>query len=186
MPMTLNVGLSKKIGLPDYGSLGATCNVTVELEAALLRDDLETFHAHVRKTYTACRQAVQDELSQHQAGEVPQQSIHDASASAGCTGPQNSNSNSNGNSNGNDNARATGSNGNGSHTASQKQLDYINQLARQIRGLGGRRVETLAQTMFRKPLAGLSSLDASGLIDTLKAVKAGDVDLNDVLEDAAR
>jgi len=179
MPMTLNVGLSKKIGLPDYGSLGATCNVTVELDASLLRDDLETFHAHVRKAYTACRQAVQDELSQHQAGEVVPEPGQRPGASAGRTGPQNNN-------NGNNNAGPAGSNGNGSHTASQKQLDYINQLARQIRGLGVRRVETLAQTMFRKPLAGLSSLDASGLIDTLKAVKAGDVDLNDVLEDAAR
>jgi len=180
MPMTLNVGLSKKIGLPDYGSLGASCSVQVELDAALLRDDLETFHAHVRKTYTACLQAVQDELSQHQAGEVVPEPGQRPGASAGRTGPQNNNSNGNGN------GRPAGSNGNGSHTASQKQLDYINQLARQIRGLGIRRVETLAQKMFRKPLAGLSSLDASGLIDTLKAVKAGDVDLNDVLEDAAR
>ena len=28
MPMTINVGLSKKIGLPEFGSLGATCEVT--------------------------------------------------------------------------------------------------------------------------------------------------------------
>ena len=169
MPMTLNVGLSKKIGLPDYGSLGASCNVQVELESSLLRDDIDGFETEVRKAYTACRQAVQDELSRHQAGEVIPE------ASAGCTGPQNQNGNGNGN-----------SNGNGSHTASQKQLDYINQLARQIRGLGVRRVETLAQTMFRKPLAGLSTLDASGLIDMLKGIKGGDVDLNDVLEDATR
>ena len=169
MPMTLSVGLSKKIGLPDYGSLGASCSVQVELDASLLRDDLDGFHTQVRKAYTACRQAVQDELSRHQAGEVIPE------ASAGCTGPQNQNGNGNGN-----------SNGNGSHTASQKQLDYINQLARQIRGLGVRRVETLAQTMFRKPLAGLSTLDASGLIDMLKGIKGGDVDLNDVLEDATR
>jgi hypothetical protein len=57
MPMTLNVGLSRKLGLPDYGSLGASCNVTVELDAALLRDDLDGFHAEVRNAYTACRQA---------------------------------------------------------------------------------------------------------------------------------
>jgi len=174
MPMTLSVGLSKKIGLPDYGSLGASCSVQVELDAALLRDDIDGFETEVRNAYTACRQAVQDELSRHQAGEVIPE------ASAGCTGPQNHNGNGNGN------GRAAGSNGNGSHTANQKQLDYINQLARQICGLGIRRVETLAQTMFRKPLAGLSTLDASGLIDMLKGIKGGDVDLNDVLEDATR
>jgi len=173
MPLTLNVGLSKKLGLPDYGSVGASCSVQVELDAQLLRDDLDGFHAQVRNAYTACRQAIQDELSRHQTNGVPQQPVANHDASAGRAGRHNGN------------GHSAISNGNASHTASSKRLDYINQLARQIRGLGIRRVESLAQRMFGKPLAGLSSLDASGLIDTLKAAKAGDVDLNGVLEDAA-
>ena len=173
MPMTLNVGLSKKIGLPDYGSVGASCSVQVELDAQLLRDDLDGFHAQVRKAYTACRQAVQDELSRHQTNGISPQPIANNDAPAGRTGRHSGN------------GHSTTSNGNASHTASSKQLDYITQLARQIRGLGVRRVETLAQRMFGKPLAGLNSLDASGLIDMLKSVKSGDVDINDLLEDAA-
>jgi hypothetical protein len=66
MPLTLNVGLTKKIGQPDYGSLGASCHVEVELDSQLLQYDLDGFHQQVRKAFVACRQAVQDELAKAQ------------------------------------------------------------------------------------------------------------------------
>ena len=33
MPMKLNVGVSRKVGLPDYGSVGASCNLELELDS---------------------------------------------------------------------------------------------------------------------------------------------------------
>jgi hypothetical protein len=63
MPLKLNVGVSRKVGLPDYGSLGATCNLEVELDGSLLHHDLDAFHAQVRDAYVAAHQAVNDELA---------------------------------------------------------------------------------------------------------------------------
>jgi hypothetical protein len=67
MSVKLNVGVSRKVGLPDYGSVGATCNVEVELDGSLLKSDLEAFHAQVRHAYGAARRAVHDELARLQA-----------------------------------------------------------------------------------------------------------------------
>jgi len=170
--MKLNVGVSKKQGLPDYGSVGASCHVEVELEGSLLQNDLETFHRHVRNAYVACSQAVADELCRHQA---PAEAHAAQPAHQPATRPQPT-SQSNGN-----NGNGNGSNG---HRASQKQRNYANQLAGQIPGLGVRRMESLSQKMFGKPLADLTSLDASALIDTLKAIKDGQITLKDALDGA--
>lgn len=75
MPLKVNVGLSKKIGLPDYGSLGASCNVEYEADASLLTTDLEGFHRQVKNAFIACKQAVQDELHRHQAPEQAGQTM---------------------------------------------------------------------------------------------------------------
>jgi len=168
MPLKLNVGVNKKVGLPDYGSLGTSCHVEVEVESGLIFDDLDAFHQKVRQAYVACAQAVNDELARQQGANVRSTS----QPQAGTTG---------GNAATNGNSHRNGTNGG---TASQKQLNYANQLAGQIQGLGVRRLESLATKMFGKPLAGLSSLDASSLIDTLKAIKDGRLDLNAALDGA--
>ena len=66
MPMKLNVGVSRKVGLPDYGSVGASCNLELELDAGLIDKDLDAFHARVRNAYVAAHQAVHDELARLQ------------------------------------------------------------------------------------------------------------------------
>ena len=71
MPLKLNVGVSRKVGLPDYCSAGASCNVEVELDAGLLQHDLGAFHAEVRAAFIAARQAVDDELVRLQAQPAP-------------------------------------------------------------------------------------------------------------------
>jgi hypothetical protein len=173
--LKLNVGISKKIGLPDYGNLGTTCNVEVEVDGGLIFDDLDGFHQKVKQAYVACAQAVNDELCRQQ-GSGGQTVNHTPAVSSNGTGGQAAAT-----TNGNGNGHRNGTNGGG---ASQKQLNYANQLAGQINGLGARRLEALANKMFGKPIAGLSSLDASGLIDTLKAIKDGRLELHAALDGA--
>jgi hypothetical protein len=174
MPMKVNVGLTKKIGLPDYGSLGATCAVEFESEHGLL-NDLAAFHQRVKNVFAACRQAVNDELARQKNVETPNngatngQPHAEALAQSGPTAA----------------AQPHHGNGGNGHPASEKQMLYLRQLAKQVEGLGVRRLETLAQKMYGKPLAAMTSLNASGLIDAIKSIKAGEIDLAAVLEGAS-
>jgi hypothetical protein len=173
MPLIVNVGLSKKLGLPDYGSLGASCNVQFEADHGLLERDLAGFHQRVKNAFSACREAIGDELAHQQAqpnGNSASGSHTDADTSTRhAPAPSNGHGQPNGN----------------GHRMSEKQLGYAQQLAKGISGLGIRRLESLAQKMYGRPLAALGSMDASGLIDTLKSIKAGEIDLDQALEGQA-
>jgi hypothetical protein len=180
MAMKMNVGVSRKIDMPNYGSICASCGLDFEVESALLQGDLAAFQKQVSRAYDACRQAVQQELARQQAdtGTSPSDGIANAEV-PGELGPAFLSPPTNGNG-----SQRNGGNGSNGHSATEKQLAYARQLAKQVPGLGVRRLEALANRMYGKPVAGLTSFDASGLIDTLKAVKAGDVDIEQVLNGA--
>jgi hypothetical protein len=61
-------------------------------------------------------------------------------------------------------------------------LAYARQLAAQIPSLG---LEKLAAKMLHKPLAQLSTADASVLIETLRNILSGEADLDVLLADAS-
>ncbi len=72
MSLKLNLGLSKKVGLPDYGSLGASCHVEFEADPSLLFHDRTGFQAQVRDAYAACQEAVQEQLASQNAAAAAQ------------------------------------------------------------------------------------------------------------------
>jgi hypothetical protein len=71
MPLKLTLALSRKIGQPEFGSLGASCGIELELAEQLLFEDQAAFQRRVREAYIACDQAVHDELARHQSPPVP-------------------------------------------------------------------------------------------------------------------
>jgi hypothetical protein len=165
MPLKTNVGVSRKVADNNYGSRGASVNLEVELDSSLINDP-ERFQDRIRQVFRLGQQAIDDELNRQQTG------------GAANTSNGNTNSTSNGqHANGNRNGQGT--------AASEKQLNYARQLAKSIDGLGIRRLEMLAQKMYHKPLVALMTLEASGLIDTLKAIKDGRINFNTVLNEAA-
>lgn len=62
MPLKLSAGLNKKVGLPNYSSLGAACHVELELDSALLQSP-DALQTQVALAYEVCRRAVEAELA---------------------------------------------------------------------------------------------------------------------------
>jgi hypothetical protein len=148
MPLKLNVGVSKKLGLPEYSSIGASCNVEMELASELFQHDLEAFHERVRLAYLACHQAVHDELTRLQSTPVSGPVSARANGRAPCSDPP------------------------ANETRRPQKPATANQV-RAIRTLADRQRLNLAELLRHdfgadRPEA-LSLADASHLIDSLKA-----------------
>jgi hypothetical protein len=67
MAMKINVGLQKKVGQPNYGSLGASCQIEFEMDSTILESNMDGFHDRVNGAFLACRQAVNLQLRQQQS-----------------------------------------------------------------------------------------------------------------------
>ena len=61
MPVKLNIGLSRKVGEPNYGSRGASIHLEVEMENGVLNDPA-LMRGRVQDLYALARQSVDDEL----------------------------------------------------------------------------------------------------------------------------
>src|SRR4051812_7182852 len=71
MPLKLSVGVSRKVGQPGFGSLGASCGVEVEVDPVLIRKDPEEFERRARSAFAACARAVDAELARLAAPPAP-------------------------------------------------------------------------------------------------------------------
>jgi hypothetical protein len=63
--LKLHAGVSKKVGLPGYSSVSASCTIEAELDGSLLNDH-EGFQLVVRRAYHSCEQAVADQIARLQ------------------------------------------------------------------------------------------------------------------------
>lgn len=155
MAMKLSIGFQKKLGLPDYGSAGAHCEVEFEIDHSLLDSNLEGFHEKAQRAFTACQQAVNDQLArQTQNGSAKNGTGH----SNGQTSAGNGHSPKNGLANGNGHA------GNSPRMATQSQT-------RAIRAIASKQqldLQQILQARFgvNRP-ENLRLSDASTLIDEL-------------------
>jgi hypothetical protein len=63
MSMKINVGLSRKIGQPNFGSLGASCHIDLEIDAQTASRGPEAIQRQIMSAFTICKQSIDTELA---------------------------------------------------------------------------------------------------------------------------
>ncbi len=170
MAITLEATYSKKLGLPGYSS--HQYSLTLRTEVA----ELSQVETESTRLHGLLQSSVDREIQN--VGFLPAGNSGNRNAqSHPNAGNYNSRSNppqpGNGNGNGNGNDPANGRGNDPSRqelpwNCTSKQRQYILRLVEQF-GLDKNRVEELAQQQFGKSVRQLNKLEASGLIEELKA-----------------
>jgi len=168
MAIKINVGVNKKIGLPDYGSAGGHCNIEIEADNSIL-DNADQFLQRVKDAYEMARQSVEEELSHHRPG----------GSTNGNTGQRTSQQR--------EPARTepaqqrqeyrpdyrSDNTTSGNRIASAKQQQFIASLVKGVKGLNWKTLDNYCSVQFGKNTSQLTPKEASALIEDLKAAKDG-------------
>jgi len=159
MPMKLNVGLSRKVGEPNYGANGTSVNLELELDNSLVEQP-ERLRDRIRQLYQLAKASVDEEL--HGTGQQP---AGNNGHGGGLDQYRVTNHDT-----GNGNGQRQPANGHGPRQATSSQVKAIHAIAGRNRIDVGR----LVQDRFnvQRP-DDLSISDASTLIDELKSAQAG-------------
>jgi hypothetical protein len=188
MPLTLTAGVSKKVGLPGYSSIGVSCQVEVELPAALLDNNPEGFQKQVLDVYTACAEAIDAELARAEAERTgraladengrEEPAVDDVHGEEPPAGNGRHGNGRGGNGRGGNGAcpAPPGGTGRAAARATERQMSYARTLAGKIPGLGLEGLEAFSRRQLGKPLEELSAGDASNLITALQSIHWGQAD----------
>ena len=165
MPMKLNVGLSRKVGEPNYGSRGATVNLELEIDSTLVAEP-ERLQERIRDLFGLAKASIDEELQSEPTRPAP-----DAQRSNGRAATNTRQAHANGR-NGASRGATTGSrsNGNGRQTANNpppataSQVRALHAIANRL----GLNLEAEIQDRFDiTDAATLTIAEASQLIDDL-------------------
>jgi hypothetical protein len=70
MAFKINVGLSRKIGQPNFGSLGASCHIDLEIDPQTIGHGPEAIQRQIMGAFAICKQAVDTELAKCESQEA--------------------------------------------------------------------------------------------------------------------
>ncbi len=156
MPLKLSVGLNKKIGLPNYGSLGASCSVEIELDSHVMARNPALLQQQAQQAFASCTQAVEGELARQTTPGGQSNGSHARGQ--------------NGSANGHTNGHSNGHHQNGHRKTNGRQATASQVKA--IVAIAGRQRLDLARELRARFQVdrpeNLSITDASRLIDELK------------------